>query len=96
VLGDLGPRLLQLRPRLQVHIHGLATDAAGQVPLRPMPAVPRLRARTVRLAAFAPHRVQRAPPEVPDLGDQAEQLGAAALQPCQVPARKLLGQAASN
>src|SRR6185437_7889792 len=84
MLCHLPLRLLQLRPRLQVHVHRLAADTAGQVPLRAVPPVPRLRAGTVRLAAPAPHRVQRAPPEVPDLGHQPEQLGAAALQPRQV------------
>ena len=84
VLGDLPLGLLQLRPGFQVHVHGLAADAPGQVVLRPVTAVPGLRAGAVRLAALTPHHVQRAPPEVPDLGDQGEQLGAAALQPRQV------------
>jgi len=84
VLGHLPARLVQLRPGFEVHVHRLAAHPAGQVPLRPVPPVPRLRALTVRLAALAPHRVQRAPPEVPDLADQGEQLGAAAFQPGQV------------
>jgi len=93
MLGDLGPCLFQLRPRLQVHVHGLAADPAGQVPLRVVTAVPRPGARAVRLAALGPHPVQRTPLEVPGLGDQAEQLSTAPLQPRQVPARKLLRHA---
>jgi hypothetical protein len=84
VLGNLPLGLLQLRPGLQVHVHRLAADAPGQVVLRTVPPVAGLRALAVRLAALAPHRVQRAPPEVPHLGDQPEQLGTAALQPRQV------------
>ena len=76
VLGHLPARLVQLWPGPQVHVDGLAADPAGQVPLRPVTPVARLRARAVRLAAPAPHPVQRAPAEVPDLRDQREQLGA--------------------
>jgi hypothetical protein len=86
VLGHLPLGFVQLRPRFQVHVHRLAAHPAGQVPLRPVAAVTGLRARAVRLAALAPHLVQRAPPEVPDLRDQGEQLSAAALQPGQVTA----------
>ena len=86
VLGHLPLGLLQLRARLQVHIHRLAARPAGQVPLRPVPAVPRLGARAARLAALAPHRVQRPPAEIPHLRDQREQLAAAAFQPRQVTA----------
>jgi hypothetical protein len=71
-------------PRPQVLIHGLATHPAGQVVLRPVPPVPRLRARTVRLAALAPHHVQRTPAEVTHLCHQAEQLSAPALQPREI------------
>jgi hypothetical protein len=83
VPGHLPLGFLQLRPGFQVHVHGLAADAAGQVVLRPVPAVPQPRALAVRLAALTPHRVQLAPPEVRDLGDQGEQLSAAPLQPRQ-------------
>ncbi len=84
VLGDFPLGLLQFRPGFQVHVDGLAADAPRQVVLRPVTAVPGLRAGAVRLAALAPHHVQRAPPEVPDLGDKGEQLAAPALQPRQV------------
>src|SRR6266700_694534 len=93
VLGDLPLHLLQLRPRLQVHIHRLTAHPPGQVVLRPMPAMPRPGTRTVLLAALAPDHIQRTPPEIPNLGDQAEQLGAAALQPRQVPASRRLRHA---
>ena len=82
--GDLLLRLRQLRPRFQVHVHRLPADPPGQVVLRPMPAVPGLRAGAVRLAALAPDHVQRAAPEIADLGDQREELGSAAFQPGQV------------
>ena len=84
MLGDLPPHLVQLRPRLQMDIDGLAAHPAGQVVLRPVPPVTRPRARAVRLPAPAPHRVQCAPPEVAGLRHQAEQLRTAALQPGQV------------
>ena len=93
MLSHLPLRLLQLRARPQVRVHRLTAHPAGQVPLRPMPAVPRLRARAVRLAALAPHRVQRAPPEIPHLGEQTEQLRPAPLQPRQIPASKRLRHA---
>ncbi len=73
------------------NVPGRKTDAI--VVLRPVPMMARLGARAVRLAALAPHHIQRSPPEVTDPGDQAEQLGAAPLQPRQVPAVKRLSHA---
>jgi hypothetical protein len=84
MLSDLPPDLVQLGPRFQVDVDGLAADAPRQIPLRPMAPVTGLRAGAVRLAALAPHRVQRPPPEVACLRDQGEQLSAAAFEPCHV------------
>jgi hypothetical protein len=84
MLSDLPPDLVQPGPRFQVDINGLAADTPGQVPLRPMAPVTGLRAGTVRLAALAPHCVQRPSPEVAHLRHQAEQLSAAAFQPRQI------------
>jgi hypothetical protein len=84
VLGHLPLGFRQLRPGPQVLVHRLAADAAGQVPLRPVPAVTGLSAGAVRLAALTPHRVQRSPPEISHLRHHSEQLGTAALQPRQV------------
>jgi hypothetical protein len=48
MLSDLPPDLVQLGPRFQVDVDGLAADAPRQIPLRPMAPVTGLRESTYR------------------------------------------------
>jgi len=84
VLRNLPPGLFQLRPRPQVHRPGPAFHLPRQVPLRPVTRMIRGGARAARLAALTAHRVQRSPPEVPDLAQLPVQLLASALESSQL------------
>ena len=66
-LRSLPLSFLQFRARPQMHRDRLAALPPGQVVLRPVAPVARLRAPAVRLAALAEHRVERAPAEVTNL-----------------------------
>ena len=77
---DLPARLVQLRPRSQVHGPRPPVRLPRQVPLRPVTGMTRGRARAVRLPALPADLVQRPPPEVPDLPQLRVKVPAAALQ----------------